>query len=626
MSDKSKNPLMAPEKPKKHHLWGLWIPLIVIFSLVVVPVGIVAVLFYDSHHVQTGIEGEPTDSNKLFSTIMTDMFDGCRKESKQTIDIKITQTDLNQLLYNAMYSTTHKEDSPLKQFSVQILDNNKYIFDLEISSFNILKTHLILEATVSGDNALGNGEKGFIFNITNMKVGRLSGLQGVLPWLTNTTNIDLSNIFSSAGLNMKFDIDNLRLTYSYQDFANDLSNLAKSSDPLFINIFSNFFTQEMVTFTHYEDSHINGTIPMDDFKENPAYTNSSANYVRRPDVDGIPFLTYVSNQVQSMIDNNIIANDENVTSNARTAIKFLAFGDDYLETAEKSYIDTIYSSIKANYCQNMELDDYADWAKAKSIGETKTDLVTDVGNEVNAILEVPGAKEQFLLDIQSDGEAYIFGHDNEPYPIEDSVVQSLLKNRKGLIGYGYSFVGQNSEGKSKVSYTVLDNVYPTFIPANTEDSESKDMMALTFGLNINGTETSLVMPMEGTTYHEDEIYGLSFNLKDAPLHFGTRDFPNIKDQLQGVINKVHSDSGDMIQFVRNGSGDIDKIEMKFNFNNYFTEHPESKFTEFHNLATGSPYNAELVVEFDFASSSTDAPSKRSGLINVSVGYVAPLAP
>lgn len=621
MSEKSNNPLMAPAKPKKHHLWGLWIPLIVIFSLIIVPIGVVAILFYDSSHFDTGIT-ERKDEKVIFGSVMTDMFDGCRKESDQTIDLKITQQALNQLLYNASSNLPSEANEYLKQFSVEILDDGVYKFDLEIGAFNFLKSHVRLTTKVHSNADLGNGEKGFLFEITDMKLGRLGNLQGLLPWLTNTTGLDLSNILTGAGLHIVMDIDNLRLTYSYKDFVDDLGNMAQSSDPLFINIFSNFFTQEMITFEHHKDLDVTGSVPMASFIEHPDYTNST--YVRRPVVEQTPFLTYASNQVQSMIDANIIQNDTSVSDHSRAVIKFLTFGyEDYLTTQEKSYINSIYDSIKSSYCQNKELESYSSWAKGLSIGMTKSDLLSDVAAAVDAKLTEYGYS-YYLDKIAADHEAFIFGNGEAPYPVSDSDIQNLLKGNKGLIGYGYTFVGENSNGGAKVSYTVLDNVYATIIPAKTDDIDAKDVMALVFGLNINGTETSLVMPMNGEEYHSGDIHGLSFNLKDAPLYFGTEDFPNLKDQLQDIINDIESSSDDMIQFVRNETThNIEHIQMKFDFDNYFTENPGTEFTNFHNLATSAPYNAELVVDFEFASASNDAPSKRSGLINVTVGYQVP---
>ena len=101
----SKNPLMATPKKKKH-LWGLWIPLIVIFSIVILPLGVVAILFYDPHHIDTGIT-EKKEEAAIFNSVMTDMFDGCRNENP-TIDLKITQKQLNQLLYNASKISINK--------------------------------------------------------------------------------------------------------------------------------------------------------------------------------------------------------------------------------------------------------------------------------------------------------------------------------------------------------------------------------------------------------------------------------------------------------------------------------------------------------------------------------------
>ena len=631
MSENTKNPLMAPEKPKKRHLWGLWIPLIVIFSLVVVPVGIVAVLFYDAHTVNTGIKGEPTDNGKIFGSIMTDMFDGCRKEANPTIDIKITQNDLNQLLYNATYSATSKDDSPLKQFSLEIKEDGKYVFDLEISTLYVVKTHFVIEATVRDSRELPNGDKGFLFDITNMKVGRLSGLQGVLPWLTSTTGVDISTIFSSAGLHIVFDVDNLRLTYSYDDFVSDLADMSKVTEPLFLTIFQNFFTKELVDFSHNPDSDVTGVIQMSPYTINDAYSNEDFRINKKFGEEGnIPMHTYFASVAENLIDLGVIENDANVTAHVSALIKFLSYGQNYLNDGEQAYIASIYEnsikSLKSNYCGDLDMEAFSIQRKNEVIGSTSAGLMDAITGEINTKLAEPGFKSQMYYNVSHGSDAYLFDSDN-PYTVDDSSVHTMLKGNKKLLGYGFSFVGENANGGAKVSYTILDNVYPTLIEGK---SGAKDTMALTFGLNVNGTETVLVMPMEANEIHQGDKHGFTFSIKDAPLYYGNSVFENLKDQLQeDVINKVGSSSDDdnMIQFVQNPeTQDVEEIKMIFDFDDYFSKEaakPEEEQSEFYKLhALAIDNGAELSVDFVFKSLDADPthPNNHRGYFEVVLGY------
>ena len=610
------NPLMVEQK-KKHHLWGLWIPLIVIFAIVILPLGVAIILFYDSHHVDTGINSKQAES-EIFSSMMTDMFDGCRNKEAPSIDLKLTQKQLNQLLYNASSELPAQASDYLKQFSVQIADD-AYVFDLEISAFNLAKTHLILTTTVKAGADVGGGKIGFEFAITDMKVGRLGNLEGILPWMLNTVGIDLTDILSGAGLSIKFDVDNLRLTYAYDDFINDLSGKAGYTDPLFLNIFSNFFTEDLISFVHHKDADVTGSVSLTPFLANPSYTNSD--YYISPVVEETPFLTYSSNNIQSMIDGGIIPNNSNVTENARTVLKFLTFGQDFLNNSEKSFVSSIYSNIQADYCQNLDMTAYSAYAKNLSVGDTECDIMNEITEAVNEKLADPSVYATYLTKVTTDGKAFLFGDDQDPFVVTDNKVHTMLKGNDALIGYGFTFVSNDDAGKAKVSYAVLDNFYPTIIPASSEVEGSKDTMALTFGLNINGAETSLVMPMAGAEVSNNNVHGLSFNMKDAPLYFGTETFPSLKDQLQDIINGISSKEGDMIQFVKDSAGNIAEIRMEFDFDDYFKNNPTSAFTTFHNVATQAPYNAKLIVDFDFVSSASDAPGKRAGQFNISVGYV-----
>ena len=614
----TKNPLMV-EKKKKHHLWGLWIPLIVIFAIVILPLSVVLILFYDPHHVDTGVTQKKEEA-EIFSSLMTDMFDGCRKKEAPSIDLKITQKQLNQLLYNASSSLPSEASQYLKQFSVQITDDS-YVFDLEIEAFTVAKTHLVLTTTVEAGADVG-GELGFAFAITDMKVGRLGNLEGILPWMLNTVGLDLTNILSGAGLSIHFDVEHLRLTYAYSDFINDLSGKAGYTDPLFMNIFSNFFTEDLIEFVHHKDSDVTGAVSLTPFLANDAYTNST--YRLSPMIGEETFLNYAANSVQDMINQGIIPENGNLTENARTVLKFLTFGQDFLNSSEKSFVTSIYGDIQENYCDNKDMAAYSDYAKALSVGNTKSNLMDDLTAAVNK--EIEDNKTAFISELANPevSSLYIFKDDAEkgksPYVVSDKEVHTLLKGNDALIGYGFTFVGDDENGNAKVSYAMLDNFYPTIIPANPEVETSKDTMALTFGLNINGAETSLIMPMEGSVINHDNVHGLAFNLKDAELLFGTETFPALKDQLQDIINGISSGDGDMIQFVKNAeTQNIEQIKMEFDFDKYFLDNPTSEFTKFNTLA--ETHGAKLAIDFEFVSSADDAPGKRAGQFNISVGYV-----
>ena len=618
----SKNPLMATPKKKKH-LWGLWIPLIVIFSIVILPLGVVAILFYDPHHIDTGIT-EKKEEAAIFNSVMTDMFDGCRNENP-TIDLKITQKQLNQLLYNASNNLPDQASQYLKQFSIQITDDS-YVFDLEIEAFDVLKSHVTIKTVIQVDADLGNGDKGFLFAISDLKVGRLGNMQGLLPWAANTIGLDLSSIFSSAGLSIKADVDNLRLTYAYDDFVSDISSKAGSTDPLFLNIFSNFFKENYISFTHVADQHVIGSINMGDFLANPQYTNSD--YVINPKMgtnNDTPMLTYYSNIVTSLINANIIP-DQNIEENARTTLKFLTYGKDYINSSEESFINSIYDNIKADYCSNLSIDDYSSARKAEVFGDDSSSLMDRVTKEVNDILKDPSTFSDYVADLANPSvdSIYIFGGSKAPFTVTDAEVRDLIKSNENLIGYGFTFIGDDANGDAKVSYAVLDNVYPTMLAADPAVEGSKDMMALTFGLNINGAETSLILPMEGKEVHDGDKHGLSFDMKNADLLFGTKTFPDLKTQLQEIINHVGSSEGDIIQFYKNPeTQNIEEVRIMLDFGDYFTKHkdddPKDPFTEFNRMANDA--HAHLVVGFDFKQRSSDAPGKRTGQFDVSIGYV-----
>ena len=640
MSEVSKNPLMNDAK-KKRHLWGLWIPLIVVFSLITFPIGFAALLFYDATHVDTGIT-EKKDSALVFNAVMTDMFDGCRNEENPTIDLTISQTQLNQLLYNVTSEIGEDKNNQaggfIKQFSVQIGKDQQYTFVLEISIFNVFKTTLTIETVVDSNADLGEEGNGFLFAITDLSVGRLTDTQGVLSWLAQSANAKaLSNELSKKGLSITFDFDNLRITYPFTKFTQDLAKQTGSTDSLFINVFSNFFTSGMIDFEHHDGEDATGTIELETLFDNPEYTNNSYRTQNTPmygENGDIPMLTYFSGCAEDLIDQGIIkGNSENdISTNAAIVMRFLAFGDDYLEDKEKAYITNIYPSLKDDYCDGLIQSDYSARQKDTVFG-SKPDLMAEITSAIRDKIEEV-TPEVYLQSLENDGEVYIFGGDNDYYTVSDQEVSAILSGNKDLIGYGYLFKGNYPRGQAKLSYTMLDNVYATLLPGNVE-KETKDAMCITFGLNLNGAQTSLVMPMEATEIHGTKsnpnagVHGFSFDLKNAPIYYGIESFSDLKEQLRTTINRVRYGNQDsMIDYVVDENGNVKEITMLFDFDKWFTdnhiddEEPTDSFVKFHKRAISDPYNAKLVVDFEIKPTSQEA-SNHSGYFTIKVGYKVP---
>ena len=401
--------------------------------------------------------------------------------------------------------------------------------------------------------------------------------------------------------------------------------MSGTANPLFINIFSNFFTKEKVGFTHHDNLDVTGVIKMSPYTFNGDYSNNR--FIIGQDKSKLTDFSVVA---ESLLDNNVIPNDENVTTNTLATIKFLAYGNKYLADNEKAFINGIYdANLKTQYCSDLSIDDYSSARKTAVFGETSAGLMDDVTGKINKFLtDDPDYKQKVLDDLgDPDKKAFYMFDESAPYVVSDESVRTMVKGNDKLIGYGFGFIGNKADGKFKVSYSVLDNVYPTIIPA---DVGEKDKMALTFGLNVNGTETVLVMPMEGEEVHDNGKHGLSFDLKSADLYYGEEMFENLKDQLQSdVINKVgnSSDEDNMIQFKENEeTHNVEKIQMIFDFKDYFDKEeakPEEQRSKFYDLNKDAvALGAELVTSFEFAETETGEvdPNNHYGEFRIKLGY------
>ena len=616
---KNNNPF-TKEDTTRHSLRGLWVTLIVFFCVAILPIGLVIALFYDSHHVETGIT-EKQEMSAVFNTVITDMFDNCSNEEDPSMDLVITQKQLNQLLYNSMSNIGGSASEYLKQFSVEITKDS-YVFDLEVSAFNFAKTHLILQTTIKDRADLGAKGKGFVFQIDDIKLGRLGGLRGMLPWISNTLGLDLGSLFSSVGLHINSDIENFRLTYAYTDFINDVTGMIGSADQMFVDLFSNFITKEYITFSHNAGQNVDGKISLSRFKTNPDYCNQ--NYVISPkiDVGGVqtPLLKAKANDIVRMLNAGLISTGgtgpSSIEGRVNAMHQFLTYGYDFLDSTEKAYIESVYPSIQNAFCEGKSISEYSSYMRTIVFGgdpapSLKDVLFEKINNKVNSIdYTNPMTLLSIINEIQSEGKYFLFDKDTpeeENLLVTDANLHDMFKDNTALVGYGYSFVNQVSANNYKVSYTMLDNVYTTIKGPSETDAGT---LTLVFGLNINGCETSLVLPMSVQEITGTKKSGLRFSVEDSIMYYGTENFNTVKDIISNLINGITLDS-DLLK-IQDGS-----LELVIDAQSYIEANPTSEFAKFDTLV--SPY-ADLVIKIGMETL-TSAANNNTGRIGIELGYV-----
>lgn len=407
MSNTNNNPFLN-ERPRKRHLWGLWIPLIIIGAIIIIPVGLVLVVFLNPYSNDNGVK-EAIQPQALFENALTGMFDNCRAEENQSIDLVITQEDLNKVLFGVKedLNTTVKSNTNdlvvINQFDLDIGEN--YVFDVEATAMNFFKTHATMTMSVRGDQDItvveGGTEvtkKGFVFSLLDVKVGRLGGLQGLL----GSVGLDIGSLLGGLGLSWTWDGTTNTLSYTYEALVNDIATKAKLGTGLFVDLFKTFFTEGFISFPH-QAGKINGSISLDTFKFNDKYGNKGLTIAEKDENNKL-MTTATAEEVEAYLNNGIIT-EADATANGLSSLKeaahavhkFLMFGIDFLSANEATYINHLAATPAFTpRLGGKTVEEFSAARRLAYFGETNTSFVDNITEGAKAKVEdlVNAAKDE----------------------------------------------------------------------------------------------------------------------------------------------------------------------------------------------------------------------------------------
>ena len=209
------------------------IALLIIILVIPLILAIVAfILFFDAGHKDVEVsEDFPTE--EVFRRVVVDSLD--ETPTTKLMSLAVTEDNLNQLLYNAMEGQPELKDV-VKNFYVEANDG-KYDFTIEVNAANFFKTRAILQSH------LDVTEEAIIFNVDNIQVGKVGNFNKLTPLLAKFVDSNsITEALQSSGLNLKFSLEDLTITYATEDFYHDLANiltLPENYSAIFNEVISN---------------------------------------------------------------------------------------------------------------------------------------------------------------------------------------------------------------------------------------------------------------------------------------------------------------------------------------------------------------------------------------------------
>lgn len=199
-----------------------WLLLIIPLSIVgVLALGVGALYLTLLDPTQSPYQAEEISTEDVFKRQLVRAFDKTAETGK--IEYKIDQDCLNQVLYNSM-KEAKKEMGEYSQYVgdvyVEIKDQN-YTFYVNADA-KLIKTRVKLFTTLT------ETKDDYVFTINGVNVGNLP-TWSIIQATGVLNSFDLNSTFQSAGLNIKSDLPNGKLTYNKVDMMHDIRSMMSSS-------------------------------------------------------------------------------------------------------------------------------------------------------------------------------------------------------------------------------------------------------------------------------------------------------------------------------------------------------------------------------------------------------------
>ena len=500
------------------------IVLLVIF--IVLPVALAFILFFDTGKMSVTYD-ESFSKENMSQSLVVDSLD--YTVSEKVAKFSVTENDINNMIHDAI-----KDNADFNKYITQLavdITNDSYVINLS-GKFSIFETRAKLTAELSKMyvSYKGNEKEAYVFTIKGMSLGRVSGIKNVVMFFLKQflNNATLDTL--TANLKLHTDLENSRI-FIYASDLRDLINEAVTGEnggtsEFYFTFVNDFLDHGLLELNYYDNDAFTVNIKLDKLTGND-YGEGEYVYYNMPYEKTTTKLTI--NNVEKKLSLDTIReaivsllDDKLITVNQMNSVSEYLFNGYHDSNAPTCSLASIGINNKETY-QGFNL------VSASSIDETFKDAVADFDG-------YDALKKSF--DIVN---------------LNESDINNYLKTRN-LFGNKFFLQREIENGKNKVNYIALDNAYINFL---------SDKAVFSAGLNINGLETIITMPMN---LDETNSSGTSLVYSPEQLYFGATPTNGVKLTLKPTTQQVifktlkdamNGDSDKSFTFSENGQLTID---------------------------------------------------------------------
>ena len=503
----------AQRKKKKKHV-GLWVTLIIIFVLIIAPIGAIFALFYDNGKTNT-----TKDPNFKIADVLLDATVDSLDNTAQTgkISLNINENTFNQILLSTYEDIFKKDDTLSKYISSLSLETGDkyYTFILDVNLANFFNSRIRLVTEMKDEKV--NNLSAYVFEIKDLKIGRLGGFYSVIKnnFSSLLNDQTINDMFNSFGLSFVSDLTNDRIYYYKDDVGGDITNIIGDSSALFKGVVNELFDEEHFSIA-FNKNGMTGEVNLSSFAKNEAYVDDD----KKLNVDWEKYKKIT----KQLLDKGIVSVDK-----AQELFEYLIKG-----ASSSSYFAGDTSPLKDMNWDgyDIKIDDVSSYSGIYlpngSIKKLEKDVKQIVQDQIN------------IVDIYKNHHIATLNEEDLNSAIQTSSV----------IGTTYLLEREVSENNYKINTLIVSDMYTNI---------DKEGLKIAITLSINGYDTYICVDAKNNGFNPLN-YTLSFDIEE--IYYGEKAISeDFKNAIYNIISDGFEAGGKAIKFDKESHQIIVQFEL-----------------------------------------------------------------
>ncbi|MBO4703312.1 MAG: hypothetical protein J5617_00570 [Bacilli bacterium] len=425
---------------------------------IILPIALAFIFLFDTGKMKVKYDKD-FNQDKFTESLVVDSLDST--VDQKVAKFRVTESDINNMLYQGL-----KDNKEANEYITQLavdITNNSYVINVS-GKFYFFETRAQITAKLSKKQIKRSGElvDAYVFEIKNVTLGRLTQLKDVIMFFLkqflNQSTLDAL----TKSLNIHTDLQK-EYIYIYasdlRDALNDVVDTGDGVSEFYFTFINDFLDHNLLEFDFYDDEALSINIKLEPLTGNDygegqyvAYNMPYENTLTKLTINGEQKKLSLDVIKEALV---VLLNEGKMVPNQ------LAIVSDYLFNG---YRPGVIPS-------DMDLS---------PIG------INDKTTYLGFNLMSPVSMDGLLTDAVSSFADYDDALDSfDIVNLKEEDVNNYLRTQS-MFGNKYFLHREIADGSHKVSYIALDNAYINLL---------SNKAIITAGLNINGLETIITLPM-----------------------------------------------------------------------------------------------------------------------------------